>query len=382
MVLCGSVAVSIWFQACLSHTGAEPEFSMVASGDDDNRLGFGVGFSAHDPEVAWRNTYDHPRRGLMLLEGAPDGLDPTQRIVYEVLESWAQKHLSWRQRGQDDNLTAPPLLRLLLLGTSGIGKTHTALVAIQKVRAMFGRYRSVLTLALSSAAAANLGEGAQTIDSVFHTNRGNAVQDLVGYQLDQLVARLRHVELLVIDEISTVGAAQLEIINRRLQQVSIVVHQEQFGTDPPHTLGTFASFGVVLVGDFAQSPPVMASSLSSSVSIVKRPISRMRPLELAGRQAFAGFSQTIRLRRIHRQKGSDAFKESTMLLRDAVITTDDYDLWKTHEVALINQETSVCDWKEVTDNRQSGAINGKRLATTALLPQVPVRKKLAYRRGH
>ena len=187
-------------------------------------------------------------------------LDPTQRLVYEVLESWAQKHLSWRQRDRHDESRAPPGLRLLLLGTAGTGKTHTAKVALRKVRSVFGRYDSVLTLAFSGVAAANLGGGAQTIDSVFHTNSDHAIQDLVGDRLDRLAAQLRHVELLLIDEISTVGAAQLEIINRRLRQVSRVVHREQFGTEPPANAGSFGSIGVVLRGARAQLPPVLAST--------------------------------------------------------------------------------------------------------------------------
>jgi hypothetical protein len=166
-----------------------------------------------------------------------------------------------------------------------------------------------------------------------------------------------------------------------LQQVSRVVHREQFGTNPPDNLGRFGSCGVVLMGDFAQLPPVLASSLLFGAAIVERPALGMRALALAGRQAFAGFSQAIRFRRIHRQKGADAYKESTMRLRDAAITIDDYDLWKAHEVASINQETSVCNWEGgetllatgltlVCDNRQAGAINGKRLAATAPLSQV------------
>ena len=144
--------------------------------------------------------------------------------------------------------------------TAGFSKTHTAKVAIRQVRRLFGRYRSVLTLAFSAVAAANLGGGAQTIDSIFHTNSQDALEDLIGDRLDRLVAELRRVELVLIDEISTVGAAQLEIINRRLQQVSRVVHREQFGMEPPDDMGAFGSFGVVLMGDFAQLPPVLASS--------------------------------------------------------------------------------------------------------------------------
>jgi len=74
-------------------------------------------------------------------------------------------------------------------------------------------------LAFSGVAAANLGDGAGTIDSVFHTNSDDAKADLAGDSLDRLFEKLRHVKLLVIDEISTVGAAQFEIISRRLDQV-------------------------------------------------------------------------------------------------------------------------------------------------------------------
>ena len=38
------------------------------------------------------------------------------------------------------------------------------------------------------------------------------------------------------------------------------------------------------------------------------------------------FTQVLRLMRIHRQKGPDAFKESTMRLRDAAVALEDYEL--------------------------------------------------------
>jgi len=65
-----------------------------------------------------------------------------------------------------------------------------------------------------------------------------------------------------------------------------------------------------------------------------------------------------------------------MRLRDAAITTEDYELWKTHELASIDASTSACGWEGaetllttgltlVLDNKQAGKINGKRLAATA-----------------
>ena len=52
----------------------------------------------------------------------------------------------------------------------------------------------------------------------FHTNADSGADDLKGNSLDDLVCVLRDVELLVIDEISTVGAASFELISRRLEQ--------------------------------------------------------------------------------------------------------------------------------------------------------------------
>ena len=61
------------------------------------------------------------------------------------------------------------------------------------------------------------------MDSVFHTNMGTATRDLSGEALDKAIALLCHVQLLVIDEISIVGAAQFEIICRRLEQVGKIL---------------------------------------------------------------------------------------------------------------------------------------------------------------
>ena len=83
---------------------------------------------------------------------------------------------------------------MLLLGTAGTGKTYTAKIGITEVRLLLGSYESVLTMALSGVASANLGTGARTIDSIFHTNRAEAAEDLKGPELDVLVDELGCVE--------------------------------------------------------------------------------------------------------------------------------------------------------------------------------------------
>ena len=96
----------------------------------------------------------------------------------------------------------------------------------------------------------------------------------------------QHVRLIVIDEISTVGAAQLSIIAKRLQQVARILYRQRFQQDPPGDLGSFGGFGIMLMGDFAQLPPVMASSLLDGSTLQESQKSNMRFEALNGRRLF------------------------------------------------------------------------------------------------
>ena len=167
-----------------------------------------------------------------------------------------------------------------------------------------------------------------------------------------------------------------------MQQVARVLWRRQFGTSPPEDMAPFGGIGMVLMGDFAQLPPVLATSVLPGMSITESRGAGVRAMALAGRQTFAGFEDVIRLRRIHRQQGGDAFKDSTMRLRDAAITYEDYELWKTHEVDVLHESVpgsaSPCSWKGgealhrealvlVPENAAAGKVNGKQLAARAPL---------------
>ena len=97
-------------------------------------------------------------------------------------------------------------------------------------------------------------------------------------------------------------------------------------------------FGLMVMGDFAQLPPVLASTLLPGVPLVERFAHNGRPLAMEGRQIFSDISQVVRLRRVHRQKGADLYKESTLRLRDAAITVEDYELWQEHCVDDLGSE--------------------------------------------
>ena len=66
-------------------------------------------------------------------------LDPTQKVMVEVLVEWADLRMAWRQAlpAATGAARLGPPLRLLVLGTAGTGKTHTAKIAINEVRRRF-----------------------------------------------------------------------------------------------------------------------------------------------------------------------------------------------------------------------------------------------------
>ena len=139
-------------------------------------------------------------------------------VVY-IFEEWAEKRIEWKILPVVADPSHPPPLRMLLLGTAGTGKTYTAKAGITEARLMLESCDSVLTMAFACVAAANWGVGCKTNNSGFHTNRADAMEDLTG-------------ELLVIDEISNCGAAALEEVSRRMQQVARVFWRRKFGSEP------------------------------------------------------------------------------------------------------------------------------------------------------
>jgi hypothetical protein len=80
-------------------------------------------------------------------------LDPTQRLAFDTIQQWALQVAGSTAAGS----TCTPPLRLLLLGTAGTGKTHTLRSAVRAARAAFGSFDSVLMVAHTGVAAANMG---------------------------------------------------------------------------------------------------------------------------------------------------------------------------------------------------------------------------------
>ena len=165
------------------------------------------------------------------------------------------------------------------------------------------------------------------------------------------------------------------MISRRLEQVAKVLWREQRkGRQPlaavPEDFGGFGGIAVLCMGDFAQLPPIKATSLLRGSRVEEGVRSGLRNRAIQGRLQFERFmKQVIRLRRIHRQKGADQYKDSTMRLRDAAITPEDHSLWQQHELPSTEAKPT---WEGgeglqktgivlVVQNAIAGRVNGQRL---------------------
>ena len=136
----------------------------------------------------------------------------------------------------------------------------------------------------------------------------------------------------------------------------------------------FGSFGILLVGDFGQLPPVQATSLLGH-SVQESAQSGLRSKALQGQRRFQdfNFNDVICLKRIYRQKKSDSYKDSTVRLRDAVCTPDDWALWKSHELqdddtacGTLHKDVLSTALHLTVENSVCGSTNGAKLKAISL----------------
>ena len=212
-------------------------------------LAFSASDASHTLEMSVSNLQESFEQSLsthgaeISLAAKVATLDPTQRAVYDTITQWAHRDMA---KGLTSGQRQP--LRMLVLGTAGTGKTHTLKCAIEGARRTLGGFHTVAVCAHTGIAAANLGGGASTIDSLFRLGGAAADEDLEGEKLDQLAERLSPVRLLVIDEVSTLGAAQMEMVSRRLEQVAEWRHVRAKKRAPDRDFGGFGGIAVVLTG--------------------------------------------------------------------------------------------------------------------------------------
>ena len=152
--------------------------------------------------------------------------------------------------------------RVFVSGPGGIGKshviklTHSDTIKILRLSGTIEPDDVVVLLTAPTGAAAFIISG-MTLHSVLLLGSGkySGFQPLNHDRLNSLRSKLSHLTLLIIDEISMVGANMLLEIHKRLQQIKAV------------TPGiTFGGVSILAVGDLYQQPPVCQSPVFSTVS--------------------------------------------------------------------------------------------------------------------
>ena len=180
--------------------------------------------------------------------------------------------------------------------------------------------------------------GGTTIHSLFRLPllRGvnKELPDLSHDALKDLQDHFQNCKLLVIDEKSMVGLYMLYAIDKRLREIKCTTSDLVFG-----------GISVILMGDFAQLPPVGDKPL-----YVANPkdLSLMQGL---GKIAFNNFSDTIIFNEIMRQQGDDQkrFREVLDKLSDGTFAKAEWD-FLTERTLMDTSKIKDTERKEFLDN--------------------------------
>ena len=252
------------------------------------------------PEVDWR-----------FLQGE-------QREVFLRVIAW-YKAILGAEEGRNNQ---PEPLRINIDGTAGTGKSFLigAISAeLQNLALEKNKPNPVKRLAPTGVAA--FGINGLTIHSALSLPVKTTFEALLPSTLARLQHEWKDIKLLIIDEKSMVGRTMAGKIDARLRQI---IGDEVMG-----------GIGVLLLGDFAQLPPVGDSPLYSS----KLP---HKALQIAGRDAYLSFNQSTTLQHIFRQQGDDPvsqqFRDLLLRQRTYSITQEDYNLLSTRFAQHLSEE--------------------------------------------
>jgi ATP-dependent exoDNAse (exonuclease V) alpha subunit len=150
--------------------------------------------------------------------------------------------------------------------------------------------------------------------------------DLSGNSLARLQQQLKDVKYIIIDEVSMLGQKGMEWLDRRLKQAS-------GNMDTP-----FGGYSIILIGDFAQLPPVGDRALY---------IPPPNGIGSHGHTVYRLFTTVIILKAMVRQAGTTPehtrFRELLLRLRDGCTTKEDWALLLTRAPSNVSNATDFED---------------------------------------
>ena len=210
---------------------------------------------------------------------------------------------------------------VFLSGPGGVGKSHVIKLIHSdtlKLLRLSGSFEPddvvVLLTAPTGVAAFNIND--MTLHSALLLGRSkySGFQPLSHDRLNTLRTRLSRLMLLIIDEVSMVGANMLLEIHKRLQQIKGVSNDAVFG-----------GVSILAVGDLYQLPPVAQTPLFSTVSDCYAQLYGSGSL-------WVDHFLMLELTEIMRQRDDLAFSELLCRVRTNSCTSDDVKILKSREI--------------------------------------------------
>ena len=186
---------------------------------------------------------------------------------------------------------------MLILGTAGTGKS------LIQALAQLLQDRCLLT-ATTGIAAFHIG--GITIHSALHLPvQKHNCNNLTGQTLASLQHKMKQIKYLIVDEVSMMGQTMITWVDKRLRQATTM-------SDMP-----FGGISVILIGDFAQLPPVG-----------DRPLFAPEGKGSHGHTLYQLFNKVIILDQVIRQSGTSTesikFRELLLRLRNGQSTETDW----------------------------------------------------------
>ena len=185
------------------------------------------------------------------------GLNDEQRSIVMLHRDWCRKAILALKEGRP----VEPY-HVFLSGPGGVGKSHVIKLVHSdtlKLLKLSGAFEpdDVIVLLTAPTGVAAFNINGMTLHSAFlqGCSKYSGFQPLSHKRLNTLRTKLSRLMLVIIDEVSMVGANMLLEIHRRLQQIKGVSDDKVFG-----------DVSILAVGDLYQLPPVGQAPLFSAVS--------------------------------------------------------------------------------------------------------------------
>ena len=245
------------------------------------------------------------------------GLNNKQRAMIMYHRHWCKQTVLAMKNGEH----IKPY-RVFLSGPGGVGKSHVIRLIQSDTIRLIKQSGSVepddvLVLLTAPTGVAAFNVNGMTLHSAFllGKSRYGGFQPLGSEKVNTLHSKLSKLVLLIIDEVSMVGADMLFEVHRRLQQIKGVSSDVMFG-----------GVSVLAVGDLYQLPPVAQSVLFSTVR------DSYAQLYKSG-SIWQDEFEMLELDEIMRQRGDSAFAELLCRVRTASCTNDDIAVLKSRVVS-------------------------------------------------